>query len=445
MFAAACSQAVAPTSSPAPTSTAVITAAPTVSTPPTAPPTIAPTVPPTVPPSAAPTATAVVTAAPTPEPTPDTTGLVVAWNHVNGDPGLLRPFSETSGSVFHSAAVFAGRFFVAGTYADEDFNVFPGIWSSGNGRTWEQADIPDLRTVSDLVAGPGALLAVGDPTDENTPLWLTTNGTDWERIVDADFAGQRISRVGAITQPPAGTEEGFVAAGTHMWFSADGRDWLAPGGSGPEIIPGEIVQRGERFVTITGGAASGGPLTVWTSIDLIEWFEEGPLPHSRNAAHVVLAEGPLGLIAAAYDDEDGPPQTFMWVSADGLFWTEVAHPVGPVTDVFVDDVGFIAVGFLNTGTGCALWEGDIQGFTWTSLDGQTWAKMPLDGFVGARVDQLFRDGRTLFGVGARYDEEVSEMAFGSVWTARLPQVPPAGPAPPPAPTPTPEPGGCGPG
>ncbi|MEP7159322.1 MAG: hypothetical protein ABI797_07825 [Chloroflexota bacterium] len=367
---------------------------------------------------------------------------MVAWNHVDGDPGLLRPFSESSGSAFHSGAVFANRFFIAGTYADADYNVFPGIWSSGNGRTWVLADIPDLRTVSDLVAGPGGLLAVGDPTEENTPLWLTTNGTDWERIVDADFAGQRISRVGAVTQPPAGTEEGFVAAGTHLWWSPDGREWNVAA-SGPEIIPGQIVRRGERYVTLTGGQASGGPLVAWTSIDLMEWFQEVDLPNSTGAAHVVLAAGPLGVVAAAYNDEDESLQTFMWLSPDGLAWDEVAPAPGPVSDIFATDVGFIAVGFLNTGTGCALWEGDIQGFTWTSLDGTTWAKMPLDGFVGARVDQLFRDGRTLYGVGALYDEEVSEMAFGSVWTARLPQVAPAGPAPTPAPTPTPEPGGCG--
>ena len=378
-----------------------------------------------------------ITAAPSPSPTPVDTGLVIDWRLANGDPGLLSPYSDSSGPAFHSGVVFASRFFVAGTHADFDFNLMPGIWSSGNGRTWALADIPDLRTVSDLVAGPGGLLAVGDPADENTPLWLTTNGADWERVVDTDFEGQRISKVGA-------TDEGYVAVGTHMWFSTDGVEWHAAG-SGPEIIPTEIVKHGERFVTLTGGAQSGGPLKVWTSIDLMEWFEEAPLPHSRNAAHVVLAEGPLGLIAAAHGDEDEPLQTFMWVSADGLSWTEASPGVGPVSDVFVDDIGFIAVGFLQTGTGCAIFEGDIQGFTWTSLDGLTWARMPLDGFVGARVDQLFRDGRTLFGVGARYDEEVSDMAFGAVWTARLPQLQPAGPAPTAAPTPTPEPGGCGPG
>jgi hypothetical protein len=158
----------------------------------------------------------------------------------------------------------------------------------------------------------------------------------------------------------------------------------------------------------------------------------------------VLAEGPRGFVVAAYDDEDEPGRTFMWASADGFSWTEVSSAIGPVSDVFVDATGFIAVGFKNTGTGCALWEGDIQGFTWTSLDGLTWATMPLDGFVGARVDQIFRDGRTLYGVGALYDEGVSQYASGSVWTARLPQLPPAGPAPAAAPTPTPDPGGCGP-
>jgi hypothetical protein len=434
-----------PTASPgpSPTPTAVVTPAPTISTPPSAPPTIAPTLTPTVAPSASPTAE--VTASPAPSVTPDNSGLAIAWRLSSGDTGLLAPYSDESGRVFHAGAVFAGRFFVAGSTVDEDFNEVPLIYWSGDGRTWHQADVPDLRTVSDLVVGPGALLAVGDSSEENTPLWLTTNGIDWERIVDEDFAGQRISKVGAVTEPPAGTDAGFVAVGTHMWWSEDGREWNATV-SGPEIFPTELVRRGERFFTLTGGAQNGEPLSLWTSNDLIEWFAEGvELPHSGNAFNLVLAEGPLGFIAAAYDDEEEPAQTFMWFSADGFSWTEVAQPVGPVSDVFVTNVGFVAVGFLPTGTGCAIWEGDIQGFTWTSLDGQTWAKMPLEGFVGARVDQLFRDGRTLFGVGARYDEEVSDAAFGAVWTARLPQLQPAGPAPTPAPTPTPDPSGCGPG
>ena len=167
------------------------------------------------------------------------------------------------------------------------------------------------------------------------------------------------------------------------------------------------------------------------------------LPHSRRARHLVLAHGPLGYIATGYDDDAAEITSFMWLSGDGISWSQLSPSVGPVADVFADDLGLIAVGYLSTATGCASQEGEIQGLTWTSLDSRTWATMPLDDFVAARVDQIFRNNRTLVGVGVRFEKDDLETGIGAVWTAKLPDLPPSGPAPTAGPSPTPGPTGCG--
>jgi len=362
---------------------------------------------------------------------------VIDWRQRGADPAFSGFLDDSLNPTFQSGVVFAGRFFVIGTLVDEDLNETPAIWMSADRLAWQKANIPDLHGVSDLVVGPGGLLAVADP------LWLTTNGTDWTAVTDTDFEGQGISRVGA-------TGDGFVALGSLVWTSQDGLEWeVAASQSGLLLAQSgvhKIVRSGDQLLAVAGGVSLGRPLEVWTSTNLVDWTKAGELPHSRNVRSPVAAVGPLGWIVTGSNDPDSGDRTnHIWLSADGLSWQEVTTAIGPVSDVFVDAVGFVAVGFLFIGTGCALDPSDIQGLTWTSTDGRSWTEMPQEEFLYKRIDHLFRNGRTLIGVGLSYDPEVSSEASGSVWTARLPDLAPAGPGPtPPAPTPEPS-GGCGPG
>jgi hypothetical protein len=345
--------------------------------------------------------------------------------------------------MFHSGAVFAGSFFGIYPTLDDNFDEIPAIWTSSDGLAWEQANPPgfnqqsDRNWAGDLAAGPAGLLALNDLEWEGPALWLTTNGRDWDQVVDTGFDGEQVDGIGA-------TQAGYVAFGSAMWTSVDGREWQKLDGSAP--LPSawgvqDVVGFGNQLLAIASG--SNGQLEVWSATDMLSWQEVARLPHSRGVHNAVLAAGPLGWVITGAD-EDSDYRENMWVSPDGVSWTKVSPALGPVSDVFVDRVGFVAVGFVHEGTGCLYQEGEIQGFTWTSLDGLTWAQMPLEGFVRGRIDQLFRDGRTLIGVGVRYDEEDLDVAIGTVWTARLPSVAPAGPALTPAPTPSTEPGGCGP-
>ncbi len=402
---------------------------------------------PTPVPSAEPTpiATATATAAPSPSPTllptasptPAPAGLVIDWRQRGGDHGFGTLFDDSQRPTLHSGAVFANRFFIAGAQTDIYEDDFPAVWSSVDGLTWEMAELPTNGRIL-ATATNGSVLLV---STETTPLLLTTNGTDWELVVDAD-----VEYVSTMTSWAGG----FVAFGSAALISADGRDWQPVASESATNLAATVVVKvfahGDRLVAITGGADSynSGPLALWTSTDGQEWTKIGSLPGTRRVTTPVIAAGPLGWVMTG-SDLDADIRNYMWWSADGLTWQEVTAPVGPVSDLLADDLGFVAVGFLFVGTGCALDPWDIQGLSWTSLDGRSWTVMPQDDFLYQRIDHLFRDGRTLIGVGLIYDPEEGVHNNGGVWTGRLPPLAPVGPGPTPAPTPTPDPGGCGPG
>ncbi len=263
------------------------------------------------------------------------------------------------------------------------------------------------------------------------------------QIIFSDVPDQWISGIGA-------TPEGFVAFGSSAWWSIDGVSW------GPLIEPSgldvaaagvvRVVSYGDRLVALTGGSGGSvccGPLAAWTSTDTVTWTKVATFPGTRNVNEPVLAGGQLGWIVAGYAENGEDKVDLMFASADGLAWQQVTPALGPVSDVFIDGAGFVAVGFLYIPMGCDADPSEIQGLTWTSTDGRSWTPMPQEEFLHKRIDHLFRDGRTLIGIGLGYEEN-SGTAFGAVWTTRLPPITPQGPGPTPAPTPTPDPGGCGP-
>jgi hypothetical protein len=412
-----------PSALPTPAATAGTTLAPTPS--PSAEPSTPPTIPPTAPP----------TLAPTPSP-----GLLIDWNERAGNGGFGSLWDDSEHPTLHSGVVFANRFFVIGSESDDQEDEIPGIWSSADGLAWDRANVPSPGTFSDLVAGPGALLAVGDPYQESTALWRTTDGAGWQRETN-DFGGQRI-RIAAATA------NGFVAFTSTLWTSPDGLAWTeSPSESSLALAAlgvQKIARAGDRLVALAGGAGgAGGPISVWTSTNLLDWWHVADLDHSRNITTLVLASGPLGWLAAGSTEFGSLGRVHrMWRSSDGTSWQEVASPVGPVSDIFIDEVGFIAVGFVYIGGGCVLEPSDIQGLTWTSLDGQTWTQTPKEDLLNQRIDQLFRDGRLLIGIGLSYSPKETVYGAGGVWTFRLPPLGSSGPGPTPGPSPTPN-GGCG--
>jgi hypothetical protein len=398
---------------------------------------IAPTLAPE--PTSQPTAlpSAIPTAVVTPEPIPEPSGLVIDWREKAGDRGFGTIWDDTHSPTFHSGAVFANRYYIASALEDEDYNADHGLWSSADGLSWERV-APDLGRVYMTAANATGLLVQSD-----AGMMLTTNGSDWEHVSLSVVAEGWVSTIGA-------TSDGFVAIGSGAWTSTNGRDWLpieTP--TALDLVAAEPVAMtsyGDQLVALTGGRGiyvCCGPLVAWTSTNLVDWTRGSTLPGTRTVSDPVLAGGPLGwIVTGSYEGRERTDMMF-W-SGDGLAWEEVSGAIGPVSDVLVDDTGYVAVGSLYIGTGCAVDPAQIQGLTWTSTDGRTWTPMPLEDLLYKRIDHLFRNGRSLIGVGLSYEPEGGISDNEGIFIAKLPPIAPQGPGPAPAPTPEPDGGGCGP-
>ena len=105
----------------------------------------------------------------------------------------------------------------------------------------------------------------------------------------------------------------------------------------------------------------------------------------------------------------------VWTSADGSKWNRV----GTMPDVLATSAmqlptGWVAVGGLDIGTGCAT-IGPTIGLTWTSIDGRAWKRLPDD--RSGVISALVRRGDTLIGLGQRTVENAPQA--GAVWTMRV--------------------------
>lgn len=404
------------------------------------------------------------TGTPAIEPSPPSTEapadtMAIDWRRLDGNPGLGDLQDSGSGSAFLNAVAFGGYFYLFGELIDGDY-ALPAVWSSPDGRRWQLMALPDGRQaegdlaggvdgvrIRDIAATHSAMVAVGEVAlgDGNgAAIWISTDGATWQRVADPDVEPHDFFDM------IAASDEGFVAHGARMWFSADGRDWQASMDSGAldlaTLLEPRFVRSGSSLTAFARGPY--GRYETWRSDNLSDWERIGELPGSRDVEIRAAAAGPHGWLVAGvlshYDDTSQRTRTqHLWFSTDGQRWESIEPAIGPVSDILAYEAGFIATGFDYNGRGCRIDESDIQGFTWTSVDGREWARMPDEPFDRQRVDELLRSGRTLIGVGLTYLDNA--WARGAVWTADLP---PAGSAAAEGGDPLPpgvsEPGGCGP-
>ena len=160
----------------------------------------------------APTATPVATTTPTATATP--APLIVDWQRVS-NPGIEKA-SEIDGS-----AAAGGRLVVIGE--DQDFNEM--IWSSGDGRSWSQADLPSIPgslTVSAVAADGNGFVAAATQTGSGQEAgWIlkSDDGRSWQlagNAVQEGWSLENIAVVGStivvVVQDENLTKEGLAAS-----------------------------------------------------------------------------------------------------------------------------------------------------------------------------------------------------------------------------------------
>ena len=195
------------------------------------------------------------------------------------------------------------------------------IWSSTNGRTWDEVAFSDADGVPlyAVASGPLGLVAVGRQAVGSIgqqQLLVSADGDDWTRLSGTPFevpgtsvndvAGRSIYvAAGSVAEPE---QDGQAA----LWTSANGRDWeevyrstedgwidqVVPNGSG-------WVAVGTVFRPVSGNVRASIPFpAVWDSADGQTWAQRDlPLPATAGGGSAqALLDGAAGVVAVGYGE-----------------------------------------------------------------------------------------------------------------------------------------------
>lgn len=256
----------------------------------------------------------------------------------------------------------------------------PGIWTSGDGLSWELAHLPSVesRFVVDVVraqVGGSDLFVAAVAGYSGSSILVSADGRTWARADTPETP----ARLTAIVYGPAG----FMATGVVMnletfdsssriWRSSDGLSWAesTPAGFGHFDAMGlEIV--GDTYVAVGFPDRSGPPLLGWSSTDGENWSREVIVPEgvvqclcvavaSNETEVAVLGVSDHAFVAIR--SEDGA-----W--RDGLLTDESS--AAPTTLVVLDDGTIIAGAHQYIADGPSttfVWVRESASTTWRTVD-----------------------------------------------------------------------------
>ena len=307
----------------------------------------------------------------------------VVWSMVESPafdiPGEAFDILVTDGMVYAAGAEWSGELNAA------------AIWRSQNGADWERILDPAFAgdgnfQIAQLAHYSNTLVAVGlgcsaDWTECGPAVWVSEGGEVWERLGPDDMevfgkGGRGLSSV--IT-----TETGFLAGGTGLWTSPDGRNWtrLFEGSSAYEIR--QILQAPSQILAVGVNYGNFADALVLRSTDSANW-EEMTIPHPDQAGWLYevtdTSEGFVAVGAVGPMDQAGfvAADAAVWLSPDGVEWTHVEDAptvLGGGRGEWMQRV--IAVDDLVVSVGTMInssWTWG-RGVVWESEDGgKTWAR-----------------------------------------------------------------------
>jgi len=311
-----------------------------------------------------------------------------------------------------------------------------------------------------IVRGGPGLIAVGE-ADEEAPydelrgdvaVWLSADGTTWERIHDPSFSGEPDS--GCVSDPlpqvPIGVAVGplgVIITGSDachgaVWISEDGRTWtevIAEGWRENPIAVGSVVAGGPGWVVT--GADGHGNGAVWVSSDGVEWTASGDEDFLAEEGSRLDIDGVAGLgenlivlgFEGGYDSTHTSRETqpVVWMSSDGVEWEKLSAETIAHDDVVVGLATVVGGGRLvayapptQTSPEWRLWT-STDGTIWTSIalpdapgDGVLWngdTIVTATGFVSTDGGVTWIDaGEEIYGLGNAITEFGGRIFFAGV-------------------------------
>lgn len=277
----------------------------------------------------------------------------------------------------------------------------------------------------------GACSSLAEETPRDAAVWTASDVADWSRIANQSLGGPGEQQMTALTT----FGEKLVAVGFEIidgdrdgraWVSEDGREWVKTtdsdlGGPGEQSV-WAVTEAGPGLIAAgSTGTSQDVDAAVWVSADGLDWTQ---VPSNTS----FQGRGIQSIVTVAvYDDQifaGGTDYTgaALWTSTDGMSWSPVAHP-GFAGDgeqklwkLQTTSRGLIAVGEDNRDA--AVW---ILDDSWTRVE---------DPVFGGDGHQLIRDvvewDDMLVAVGGAFTyEEIYFLGQGLggnldalVWTSR---------------------------
>jgi hypothetical protein len=210
------------------------------------------------------------------------------------------------------------------------------VWTSADGKRWTrlptEADFAGAE-MTRVIAGPSGYLAVGrdmpaasvrQSTWPGPPIWISADGTHWERVV-ADIGAPRTG--GDVTGLAWTGHEYVMAVGCCSGFngiatSPDGRSWTAaelqaPAPGGAIFTIADLEAGGSPFVAVgwLGVAPDSARAVVWESAGGSRWESVPSLPLFENAAPVgVVRTGSGTLVVLSRERAPDANATHLWLA-----------------------------------------------------------------------------------------------------------------------------------
>jgi putative zinc finger protein len=339
-------------------------------------------------PSASPSASASVPPLPSPAPSAPAGTLALRWR------AATIPQDDTAIEI-RSLAVGNGVALSAYRRAE---NV-PRLWSTTDGRTWLDAQIPNAafgtRAPYLIVPFASGFVAIGwtSPTGEGRRIWLSDDGVSWRPDDDPSGTLGPMS-VGAMAAGDSMILAGGVSAGQiAMWTSTDATSWVRQelGETFRGATMRNMASDGVAFY-VNGSLAGAG--AIWRTEDGATWTRLASPPDSSSIEGLVT--GPGGILAWG---SSGGALNAVWWSADGQDWQRVSTSPLPSSDA--DRIVRIVP---TPDAVLAVWDVTAEpGIRVArSIDGRRWDYLDVRGIPrGVTLATVAQIGSTFVAVGLR--------------------------------------------
>lgn len=327
-------------------------------------------------------APAIRSAAPSPPPTSSTA------NSPSSSPSPLASapritWSEVPFDGYIAAVIGDGARFVAVGAGSSGASA----WTSADGMSWEQHDVPQPSFGQDpgggdITAGMRTLVRLGDTLYSfgATPIfidsshgagWRWTDGQAWEAIQSTSefFRGEVIAVTASDEALLASTITFGGPRGTlDTWRWTPATSWVRT--SLPSDIAWAFAWADGTFLAVGSSmaAATDAQPSMWTSADGVDWSSVAtPDGMSKVCAFTSMTSGGFVAFGRAGD------RIAAWASADGATWVEstVEHAdASGITDDTLSDGAACSVVAAEDGLVAVMQVDDP--LIWTSRDGASW-------------------------------------------------------------------------